>query len=225
MKTEGFDTTYRGPGTIDQPLVFHCGDIMYDNSLYFSQLAREKSTITETLGVAGKAFILTTVHRNTNTDDPVRLKSIFDALNTIAEERQVHVVVPLHPRTRKYLAEITDKAWMESLVNSGRILITEPVGFLDMIRLEQESFMVVTDSGGVQKEAFFFQKPCVVLRDETEWVELIETGAARLAGADYDKILEAVRFFMETPPADYPPVFGDGNAGEFICQTILEYLN
>ena len=112
----------------------------------------------------------------------------------------------------------------EKLIVSPQIHLIDPVGFLDMIRLEQEAVLVVTDSGGVQKEAFFFRKPCVVLREETEWVELVQTGAAKLAGADQQQLVTAVTDFLEHPPTSFPEIFGDGKAAEFICRTIAEEL-
>lgn len=223
LEKEGFDTNFRGATHIDRPVVYHCGDVMYDNSLFFSKLASEKSDITHRLGCEGKPFILATVHRNTNTDDPDRLKAIFTGFTNIAQKHQIDIVVPLHPRTRKYLSQLAETGEHDYL-HSEFIRIIDPVGFLDMIRLEQEASLVVTDSGGVQKEAFFFQKPCVVLRDETEWVELIHTGAARLVGANRVKLEEEVDHYLAHGHTDFPPVFGDGNAGAFICERILNDL-
>lgn len=169
-------------------------------------------------------FILVTIHRNTNTDDPKRLSAILEALLTVTEEHDISVVLPLHPRTRKYLSETIDRTLSEKLHSGGHLHVIDPVGFLDMIVLEHASQLVVTDSGGVQKEAFFFQKPCVVLREETEWVELIESGAAVLAGADKQLIVRSVSDFLLNPPTEFPPVFGDGKAAEFICETIVREL-
>jgi UDP-GlcNAc3NAcA epimerase len=221
---EGFPLQSTGKAGIDAPKVFHCGDIMYDNSLYFSGLAVERSTVLSAIGCEDKPFILATVHRNTNTDVPERLKAIFEGLLEIAEAHELQVVLPLHPRTRKYLEQTAGDAFNSRLSQSQRIHIIDPVGFLDMIRLEQKATLVVTDSGGVQKEAYFFRKPCVVLRDETEWVELIETGAARLAGADKAQLRDAVSGFLVHPPTAFPELFGDGKAAAFICRTIIEEL-
>lgn len=224
LRKEGVDVEYRGKATIDKPVVYHCGDIMYDNSLFFSGLATKKSTILESIGCTGKNYILATVHRNTNTDDPERLKAIFEGLLILANNHQMHVILPLHPRTRKYLEQTAGETLLSALSESGYMHLIEPVGFLDMIRLEQEASLVVTDSGGVQKEAYFFRKPCVVLREETEWVELIETGAAKLVGADRERLMNAVNGFLEQPPLDFPTIFGNGKAAEFICETIFNDL-
>ena len=221
---EGFSTDTAGKAHIDSPKIYHCGDIMYDNSLYFSELAKERSTILNTIDCSRKSFILATVHRNTNTDIPERLIAIFEGLLAIAEEHQLDIIIPLHPRTKKYL-EQTAQSFSEQLTSSSLIHIIEPVGFLDMIRLEQDAVLVVTDSGGVQKEAYFFKKPCIVLREETEWVELVETGAAKLVGADKTQLIDAATTFLKNPPSVFPAIFGDGKAASFICQSLLDELN
>ncbi len=222
---EGFSTETAGKAHIDSPKLYHCGDIMYDNSLYFSALAQERSTILHTIDCSGKSFILATVHRNTNTDIPERLIAIFEGLLAIAEEHQLDVIIPLHPRTKKYLEQTASQSFSEQLTGSSFIHIIEPVGFLDMIRLEQDAVLVVTDSGGVQKEAYFFKKPCIVLREETEWVELVETGAAKLVGADKAQLIEAATTFLKNPPTVFPAIFGDGKAATFICQSLVDELN
>lgn len=224
LKKEGFQPDTTGKAHIDAPKIYHCGDIMYDNSLYFSELALKQSTVLKEHGCEDKPFILATVHRNTNTDVPERLRAIFEGLLQISEQHQLDVIVPLHPRTRKYLEQTAGDAFLSQLNATKRIHLIPPVGFLDMIRLEQEAVLVVTDSGGVQKEAYFFRKPCVVLREETEWVELVETGAAQLAGADQARLVAAVAGFMQHPPTDFPAIFGDGKAADFICRTIQDEL-
>ena len=198
---------------------------MYDNSLYFSALAHERSTILKTIDCGSKSFILATVHRNTNTDIPERLIAIFEGLLAIAEQHELAVIIPLHPRTKKYLQQTANQLFLEQLTTSPFIHIIDPVGFLDMIRLEQDAVLVVTDSGGVQKEAYFFKKPCIVLREETEWVELVETGAAKLVGADKSQLIDAANDFLANPPTVFPTIFGDGKAAVFICQSLVDELN
>lgn len=145
------------------------GDVMYDAALFYGKKAERQSQILNKLGLKPKEYILATVHRAENTDDPVRLRIIFDALCEIAGE--IKVVLPLHPRTREALI----KSGMYDKVASS-ICLTEPVGYLDMVMLEKNARLIATDSGGVQKEAFFYRVPCVTLREETEWVELVELG-------------------------------------------------
>lgn len=223
LSKEGFDVNFRGPYSIDHPGVYHCGDIMYDNSLYFSTLA-DKRTILKELNLA-PGFILSTIHRNNNTDEPERLNDIFSTLNRIATEFEEQVVLPLHPRTRKMMDNLLDAELREKLLANPRISIIPPVSFLDVIALEKHCSLIITDSGGVQKEAYFFQKPCIILRPETEWVEIVEQGAAKLADAGPDAIMSAFKYFRENSNSiAYPPIFGDGQAAVFICGEILKHL-
>lgn len=224
LSKEGFSLSQNGSADIDHPKVYHCGDIMYDNSLYFSRLALERSELIRELDLTDRPFILATIHRNTNTDNPVRLSAIFEAILTLTETHGIAAVLPLHPRTRKYLTQTADEALLKKLNEAKNVHLIDPVGFLDMIALEHAARLVMTDSGGVQKEAFFFQKPCVVLREETEWVELVESGAALLAGANKELIVESVNRFLSYPPTGFPPLFGDGKAAEFICETVVKEL-
>lgn len=182
--------------------VFQNGDVMYDAFLYNLELAKEKSNVLQTQGLKPKSYVLCTIHRAENTDDPARLTQILKAVSEIS----VPVVLPLHPRTRK----IVHQLGLTSLLD--RVKVLEPVGYLDMIALEANTLKLVTDSGGVQKEAYFAGVPCITMRDETEWVETVEVGWNRLTGADEEKILEAVERF--TPPEHRPTIFGEGKAAE-----------
>jgi UDP-GlcNAc3NAcA epimerase len=206
----------------DQPAVFHCGDIMYDNSLHFAEIASAKTDILKRLGLSNGSFYLATVHRDNNTDQRERLLSIFRALNSIALKNNKSVVLPVHPRTRKNIAMHSD---LVDLINSNPLLkLTDPASFFEMIELEKNAAMVFTDSGGVQKEAFFFLKPCVILRPETEWVELVECGSAILADADENRIVAAAEKLSSTQ-LQFPQVFGDGHAAEFMCSQMLQHLS
>lgn len=164
--------------------VHHVGDVMYDSALIFGEHAQKNSTILSDLNLDSGCFILATVHRAENTDAPERLKGIFAALSSLS--RDFPVVLPLHPRTRKYVVDLG----LSDLCKDIRII--DPVSFLDMICLEKGSKVILTDSGGIQKEAFFHEVPCVTLRDETEWVETVECGWNQLAGADSNRIKECV---------------------------------
>ncbi|MBR1514679.1 MAG: UDP-N-acetylglucosamine 2-epimerase (non-hydrolyzing) [Bacteroidales bacterium] len=206
--------------TIDNPKVYHCGDIMYDNSLHFSTVAEEKTTIIRRLDLEGKPFILATIHRDNNTDHAERLNAIFNALLRLAEDNII--VLPLHPRTAKMLKTNLDTEKQTLLFSHANIRIVPPVSFLEMVALERHAQLVMTDSGGVQKEAYFFKKPCIILRQETEWVEIVATGNAILADADEGRILQAWQHFESHPATDFPPIFGDGHAAEFMLSRILE---
>jgi UDP-GlcNAc3NAcA epimerase len=208
--------------TIDNPKVYHCGDIMYDNSLHFANVAEEKTDIIQRLGLNGKPFILTTIHRDSNTDHPKRLNAIFDALIQLSKE--VQIVLPLHPRTAKFMKANLDESLQKQISSCQNIQIIPPVSFLEMIALERHAQLVMTDSGGVQKEAYFFKKPGIILRPETEWVEIVETGNAILADADKARIMQAWQHFKYNPPTVFPEIFGDGHAAEFILDKIFSQI-
>lgn len=216
---EGFKKEIKEFNNPNSPGVFHCGDIMYDNSLYFAELAEKQSKILARFNLKSDEFILSTVHRDHNTDLPKNLHSIFEALLKISEEYKV--ILPLHPRTKKKLENLEDKHLYSRVLRSDSLLLIEPVSFLDMIELERSCKMIITDSGGVQKEAYFFNKPCVILRPETEWVEVLETKKARLVSANYVDIISAFTEFKNRKAEEFPPIFGDGSAADFICKTIF----
>jgi UDP-GlcNAc3NAcA epimerase len=179
--------------------VHNVGDVMYDAALHNSQLAEEKSRILEILGLRPKGYLLATVHRPDNTDIPHNLRSIVAALSSL----EATVLLPLHPRTRKALQEL-------GLTPGGNVRVVEPVGYLAILILEKNARLILTDSGGIQKEAYFFAVPCVTLRQETEWVETVEAGWNVLVGADRRKIVETVRSFR--PQGERANLFGDGQA-------------
>ena len=200
------------------------GDVMYDNSLYFSQIADQKCDIIERLGLTPRGFVLATIHRPANTDNAENLQSIFAALLDIAEQEKIDIILPLHPRTRKLLPEQLSLDLLERISRTTRMKIIEPASFFEIIQLEKNARVVMTDSGGVQKEAFFFETPCVILRPETEWVEIVEAGAGVIADADYQRIMEAYQQ-LAGKAVNFPPLFGDGHASENILKTIIQYLD
>ncbi len=216
---EGFTINAKAPYTIDHPGVFHCGDVMYDNALYFSNIAEERSNILKVFDLEDGKFVLATIHRDNNTDIPERLQSIFSAILRISQAEKI--VLPLHPRTLKMLEQHSDNKLLADLQSSNQIKLIPPVSFLEMIMLEKHASMIMTDSGGVQKESYFYHKPCIILRPETEWVEIVENGSAIIADADEDSILSAYDYFKKTPPVSFPPLYGDGKAAWFICDMLL----
>jgi UDP-GlcNAc3NAcA epimerase len=222
LKHEGFSLTNPKPYTNDRPGVFHCGDVMYDNSLHFASLADEQSNLLNEQGLRREPFILSTIHRDNNTDQPERLSAIFEAITTVAEHHNLNVVLPLHPRTAKLMKKNLSAALYQRVITNKRIKLLPPVSFLDMIALEKNARLVMTDSGGVQKEAYYFEKPCIIMRPETEWVEIVEQGAGRLVDADSKRIIEAVNYFLNDATPTFPQIFGDGKAAEFICNTLLD---
>ena len=222
---EGFSGSTVVPYSADNPKIYHCGDVMFDNSHYFATLADEKSTVIADNELTKGNFILSTIHRNNNTDDPERLGAIFRAFLTVLETYpEKEIVLPLHPRTKNCMNDLPAEL-QKSIKDQSRLKIIDPVSFFNIIALEKYCDMVVTDSGGLQKEAFFFQKPCVILRPETEWVEIVENGNALIADADYDKILAGIKeLYSRKNTLTYPPLYGDGKSAEFICREIIEHL-
>ncbi|MBP1464744.1 UDP-N-acetylglucosamine 2-epimerase (non-hydrolyzing) [Candidatus Chloroploca sp. M-50] len=180
------------------------GDTMYDAVLQFGELARQRSRILETLGLTPKQYLLATVHRPYNTDNPEHLRSIIAAFVECGET----VIFPVHPRTRARLAEADVMAMLK---DAPQVRLIEPVGYLDMLMLEQHARMILTDSGGMQKEAYFFAVPCLTLRPETEWVETVEAGWNVVVGASKERIVTTLA--EHTWPSSAPPaVFGAGQA-------------
>jgi len=191
------------------------GDVMYDAALFYRDKASQQSRCLQQLNLHAGSYALATCHRTENTDNPDRLSGIVSALGEIAE--QIPVVLPIHPRTRKLLA---DHGMTRML---GKVVVTDPLPFLDMITLEQSAKVILTDSGGVQKEAFFYSVPCITMRDETEWVETVNSGANLLAGASHAGILEAFERVMNRTRAiiDTLP-YGDGNAAGKIVDLLVQ---
>lgn len=219
---EGFKPENSPPYTISNPKIYLTGDIMYDNTLFFAGLAeKKKAKFLEQLSLESNNYVLVTIHRDSNTDDIVRLQEILVTLKTLAEEKNIVLVMPLHPRTIVILRARLKNLY-DDLNHCKHIKIIPPVSFLEMILLEKNCRMIVTDSGGVQKESHFFKKPCIVLRKETEWIELVNNGTAKLVGADPDRIRnEFLNFVDSQADLEYPGFFGNGKTAEFILSEIL----
>jgi UDP-N-acetylglucosamine 2-epimerase (non-hydrolysing) len=192
--------------------VYLTGDVMLDALLYNAKIAKRHSNILDKLGLKPKEFCLATVHRAENTDNFERLKNIVDAFVECEEP----IVFPVHLRTEKFLRAY---GLYESLKKAENVILIKPVGYLDMLMLEKNAKKILTDSGGVQKEAYFLKVPCITLRERTEWVETVEDGWNVLVGADKEKILRAVREF-EPSGETYTYKFGDGRASEKIAEVI-----
>lgn len=187
------------------------GDVMLDNVLHYSKL----STIKYQLSTP---YVLATVHRDFNTDNPDRLNSILSALNTIAKCHNTSILLPLHPRTRKKIKDYN------FYLPPATFHLVEPLSYLETLAMLRQAKLVLTDSGGLQKEAFFCGKPCVVLRHETEWTEIVECGASLLADADEKKIVDSCTKLWNTTPVK-PTQFGDGHAAKCIVEHIVRYIH
>jgi UDP-N-acetylglucosamine 2-epimerase len=184
------------------------GDTMYDAVLQFSQLAHNQSSIINQLNLQPKEFLLLTIHRPYNTDNPDVLKSILSGLKNVDEK----IIFPIHPRTLNVIQAT-------NIAISPNVQVINPVGYLDMLMLEQSARAILTDSGGIQKEAYFFKIPCITLRPETEWVETVTTGWNILTGTDSDQIISALRRRLPVT-LPHPQLFGDGHASEKIVSVI-----
>ncbi len=185
------------------------GDVMLDGALYYRKVAKKPGSI----GLDLKNYILCTIHRAENTDNYENLANIISAINKISQNHSI--ILPVHPRTRKLL-----KSHNIKILN--QINIIDPVGYLEMIYLLDNCYFVMTDSGGLQKEAFFFKKPCITLREETEWTELVDNGFNILVGSDYNRILNAVNNINKLKNRNYSiDLYGNGNASELIVTELL----
>ena len=204
LKDEGF--------TMGSDRIIRCGDIMFDAAQYFVGIAKTTSTILNDYDITDKEYVLCSIHRPENVDDPNRLASIMKAFNEINSETQI--ILPLHPRTIKSLKEYG----IESTFN-----YLEPVSYFDILVLLNNCQLVITDSGGLQKEAFFFKKHCVTLRNETEWVELVDNGYSSLAGANRNTILTCFKEMMQRSSDFEVPLYGNGEARKQIVNTLLSY--
>ncbi|MEK6783410.1 MAG: UDP-N-acetylglucosamine 2-epimerase (non-hydrolyzing) [Bacteroidota bacterium] len=183
------------------------GDVMYDAVLFYRHKIKAHSTVIQKENLEGKPFVLVTFHRAENTDDPIRLKAICDALNEI--QREQLVVLPLHPRSKSYLNSQHMKL---------NVKVIDPVGYFDMLALLENCSLVMTDSGGLQKEAYFFNRYCITLRDQTEWVELVHAGANSIVGADKGKILATYHVHKDVKLMEGKPLYGDGDAAGLVAR-------
>jgi UDP-GlcNAc3NAcA epimerase len=198
---------------VDPRHIVEAGDVMFDATLHYREISRQDPHRLGRLGVAGE-FVLATIHRAENSDDHPRLRGIIEGLTALAA--QVNVVMPLHPRTRGALDAL---GCLDAV--SKRLTILDPVGYLDMLALTESARVVITDSGGLQKEAYFLGTPCVTVRDETEWVELVQIGANRLSEPAPDAIRDAVAVAVDARWCQ-EPLYGAGNTAEIIVDRLLQ---
>jgi len=203
LKKEGYDNF--------NSTIIQCGDIMYDAALFYKSKAELQSTILKDLGLQHDNYVLATFHRQENTDNLFRLRSIVEALNIIHQECQV--VVPMHPRTLKII---------ENQKIEVKFIVINPIGYLDMIALTSNASIVATDSGGLQKEAYFFGKYCLTLRDQTEWIELVDGGYNTLTGAKTASIIKAYHQNSGTKKPFEVQLYGDGHTAKKIVESLLK---
>lgn len=231
LKREGISNIVQEGGLVDEqfnwegvackwPMVVNVGDVMYDSVLFNLERVESQSSVLEKLGLVEgakiKPFFLLTVHREENTNDSERLMNIVVALKRLSKE--AIVIWPMHPRTRDKIFRLNSSL----LAEDGKLVVVNPVSYLDMIMLEKWAKLIFTDSGGMQKEAYFLGTPCVTLRDETEWVELIGKGVNLLAGANTESIVAAAEILGNKDVAFTEPLYGRGKAGEMILYFLLK---
>lgn len=190
------------------------GDVMFDSVLFYKEIALQQSSIIESLQLSPQSYYLATIHRAENTNHPEQLKKLLETLRNLDHR----VILPLHPRTKKL---ILDWKLNDSLAVPN-INIIEPLPYLDMLALESQAKLILTDSGGVQKEAYMLQVPCITLRNETEWIETVQEGWNHITGIESERVMEIISNLKI--PAESPQVFGDGRAAEKISHTIFSYL-
>ncbi len=218
---EGFRPDNSPPFTIDNPKIYHSGDIMYDNALFYGELALKKKGFLDVHGINPDNFALATIHRENNTEDLVKLESILAALRNISIEKGIQIVLPLHPRTTDAMERSLSGTFLMELRSDVGLIILPPVPFLEFILLERNAKIIITDSGGVQKEAHFFEKPCIILRKETEWVELVDNGTSYLANSSEKEIMKAFDMYINGEKYNFPKFYGDGKTAEFICEELI----
>jgi UDP-GlcNAc3NAcA epimerase len=224
LEHEGFRADTVPPYSVNNPAIVLSGDVMFDSILHYRDKAKKRTEIIQSLGLASTRYALCTIHRAHNTDQPQRLMNIFSAIHELSQETGLLYVIPLHPRTRKMIETNDSQFFSRLLSNADKMKIIDPVSYLEMIALESESEIILTDSGGVQKEAYFLHKPCVIFRKETEWPEIIEHNAGKLADDNISLIKESVQYFLNHPPGHFPEVFGNGHSAELICSVLADML-
>lgn len=224
LKNEGFKLHDEDKASANHPKTYHCGDVMYDNSLYFSEISDENSTLLNDLSLKTDNYILTTIHRDSNTDIAENMEQIFSALLEIEKSSGLTIVLPIHPRTKSKMKDQLSNDLYAEIEKNINFRIIPPAGFIDIIALEKNARMIITDSGGLQKEAYFFKKPCLILRPQTEWVEIVENGNAILVDSSKKRIMEGFSDLLSKTDFTFPELYGDGKAAEFICEKIIENL-
>ncbi|NEN22716.1 UDP-N-acetylglucosamine 2-epimerase (non-hydrolyzing) [Cryomorpha ignava] len=225
LQKEGFTTAETEPEDnllLNHPKVYRCGDIMYDNTLYFKDKAESYfKALIDKYHLPESNFFLITAHRPSNVDNLENFKAILSFLHYAIDSLGKEIIFPIHPRTRKLIDQNQE---LSGMIDAKGIHCMPPISFIEMIGLEKNADLIVTDSGGVQKEAFFMKKPCLIMLEETPWVELVESKNAKLVGSDYDLLCQGAKYFLENKPQHFESIYGDGKSAHFICEKIIENI-
>lgn len=221
LSLEGYDGIFKIKPTADTPLVLNVGDVMFDNVQYYHEKTGSNKELP--FGLESNKYILCTVHRDFNVDDSSKLKNIFDAICNLADVYKYQIIIPLHPRTKNKLDELPELK--NSIESNKNIILSEPLGYFDNLKLIASSRLVMTDSGGLQKEAYFFHKPCVVLRNETEWQEIVDAGYAVCTDITKDDIVSSVMKLLGFKLPEYQDLYGEGDAAENIMNSLVTFVS
>lgn len=222
LNLEGFEGIFKNRPTADKPLMLNVGDVMYDNVLHYHE--KYSSNTQLEFGLEPNNFILCTIHRDFNTDNTERLNSILESLHILADVYKYKVLVPLHPRTAEKLKQPEFQYMYGKVFNHANIIITEPFSYFQNLMYLNACRSVITDSGGLQKEAYFLRKPSVILRGETEWQEIVDVGYAVCADADKEDIINSTMKLLGIPLPEYQELYGDGEAAQGIVQSLTTFL-
>lgn len=223
LNKEGVDGIFKNRPTADKPLMLNVGDVMYDNILYYQD--KYSSNTQLKYGLEPNNYIYCTIHRDFNTDNVERLNDIVSAFVALSDVYKYKILLPLHPRTAARLKQPEFKYMYGKINQNPNITITEPFSYFDSLFYLHNCRIVITDSGGLQKEAYFLRKPSVILREETEWTEIVDTGYAVCAGADKEDIINSTMKLLGFPLPEYQELYGDGEASVNIVQSLITFLN
>ncbi len=222
LNMEGIDGIFKNRPTADKPLMLNVGDVMYDNILFYHD--KYSSNTELKFGLESNNYIFCTIHRDFNTDNVERLNDIISALHSLADVYKYKILMPLHPRTSERLKHPEFQYMYGKISQHPNIVITEPLSYFQNLFYLHHSRIVITDSGGLQKEAYFLRKPSVILREETEWSEIIDSGYGVCADAHKEDIINSTMKLLGFPLPEYQELHGDGEAAVNITQSLLTFL-
>lgn len=222
LNLEGIDGIFKNRPSFDKPLMLNAGDVMYDNILHYHE--KYSSNADLKFGLESNNYIYCTIHRDFNTDNAERLNGILSALYSLADIYKYKILMPLHPRTANQFQLPEFELMASKVLNHANIIITQPFSYFQNLNYLQNSRAVITDSGGLQKEAYFLHKPCIILRNETEWQEIVDVGYAVCADANKDDIINATMKLLGVPLPEYQELYGDGEASQNIVQSLITFL-
>ncbi len=222
LSLEGYDGIFKNRPTVDKPLLLNVGDVMLDNVLYYQEKYSNNTALE--YGLESNNYILCTVHRDFNTDDVVRLNQILESIYELADVYKYKVLFPMHPRTSERLKQPEFQYMYGKVSAHANIIITEPFSYFKNLLYLSNCRAVITDSGGLQKEAYFLHKPSIILRTETEWQEIIDVGYGVCADAYKEDIINSTMRLLGVPLPEYQDLYGDGEASENILQSLVTFV-